>query len=336
MKISSIYVIPFVSLLCLILNSCMDNGSVVESDIIINCDTSSLGNDMPELHHEIRGALLASRINSLEEFKAIVSVEYENEEGIQLKGRPNNYLVRLYQRVEGKPILSELRRDISQKDIIKARDGNIFDKISLLFKSPYAVAQRKNLKDIYMLARWRHDIFGYRDVAFYNFAQLAQNKITDEVKAYVNPKDSSEKGYINTFNHVTAQAIITSCYSEEIADFIADLHERKNMPELITGVFTKDQLEHEFDNPVDNYVDMINNEWGQELGKMLASKYAISYSTHWTPQLLSNYLNDLQSFYSWSFGIEMRPFRPNEIEVIRFAGKINAVLGNKVEEGYQY
>ncbi len=53
-----------------------------------------------------------------------------------------------------------------------------------------------------------------------------------------------------------------------MADYIADLHERHHLPELTTlGKFTSAQLNDFNNSPLDNYVDMINNEWGQELGK---------------------------------------------------------------------
>jgi len=139
-------------------------------------------------------------------------------------------------------------------------------------------------------------------------------------------EDLSEKGYLNTFNHVTAQAFMTSIFSEELADFIADVHERHNLPELISGNFSEAQLTDLDNGPVDNYIDLINNEWGQELGKSLREKYNISTKTRWTPELLAAYLNDIQRYYSWTFQIGFRPFKPADEMVKHFTNKINKVL----------
>ena len=74
------------------------------------------------------------------------------------------------------------------------------------------------------------------------------------------------------------------------------------------------------------YIDIINNEWGQELGKALRIKYKIDQDTEWTPDLLASYLNDVQSYYSWVFQIGFEPFRASDEIVIRFSRKTNTVL----------
>ena len=116
-----------------------------------------------------------------------------------------------------------------------------------------------------------------------------------------------------------------------MADYIADVHELHNMPELTTGKFTDEQLKDVDNNPVDNYVDMINNEWGQELGKQLKKKHGITRETLWTKELMVSYLNDIQSYYSWAFGIGISPFRINDDVVIKFADKINQVMRSELE-----
>ena len=88
-----------------------------------------------------------------------------------------------------------------------------------------------------------------------------------------------------------------------------------------------DQLK-ELITAIDNYVDIINNEWGQELGNVLKKKYNISSETYWTPILLANFLNDIQSYYSWAFHIGFKPFRAEDEMVIRFSDKINLVMNN--------
>lgn len=168
-------------------------------------------------------------------------------------------------------------------------------------------------------------MFGEGDIAFYDLAEQSVRQIREEDRKKMSEHDLSEKGYLNTFNHVTAQALITSLYSERLADFISDVHERQTMPELITGDFSPGLRNDVDKGPTDNYLDMINNEYGQELGKRLKRKYQIRESSYWTPSLLADYLNDVQNYYSAAFDISFLPFRETDDMVIRFAVKINSV-----------
>ncbi len=270
-------------------------------------------------------ALLASRINSLEELKEIIEINYFNRFSEDSNGKDTRSMVRLKHCSNGVEVISELKAGISQNDIINARNGNMTDKLTLLYNSPFAIANRMDINKIYLLARVKPYLFGEGDVAFYGLAAASVRKINTSRLAYLHPRDSSEKGFINTFNHITAQAIITSCFSEDLADFVADVHELHNMPELTNGQFSNEQLHAPDDNPVDNYVDMINNEWGQELGKELKRRYNINSSTCWTAELLVNYLNEVQNYYSWAFQIGFEPFKKEDEEIIRFVEKINLV-----------
>lgn len=270
-------------------------------------------------------ALLASRINSLEELKEIIEINYFNRFSEDSNGKETRSMVRLKHCSNGVEVTSELKAGISQNDIINARNGNMTDKLTLLYNSPFAIANRMDINKIYLLARVKPYLFGEGDVAFYGLAAASVRKINTSRLAYLHPRDSSEKGFINTFNHITAQAIITSCFSEDLADFVADVHELHNMPELTNGQFSNEQLHAPDDNPVDNYVDMINNEWGQELGKELKRRYNINSSTCWTAELLVNYLNEVQNYYSWAFQIGFEPFKKEDEEIIRFVEKINLV-----------
>lgn len=184
---------------------------------------------------------------------------------------------------------------------------------------------RKDLEKIFALSRWRPEK-GDGDLAFFDIAKSTVENINTPETAFRNVRDSTEKGYLNSFNHITAQAFITSCFSEELADFIADAHERHHHPELITGKFTEQQIADLGEGAVDNYVDLVNNEWGQELGKALKEKYSINPKTNWTPELLAAYLNDLQSYYSWAFQIGFEPYRPQDEEVLNFSNKIDAIM----------
>lgn len=275
---------------------------------------------------QVQGALLTTRFKSLEELKQVVKIEYFSDTTATDSADRVSAKVRLTHCSNGREVVSILESGISEGDIRDARDGDIWDKMGLGLGSPFSLMNRRDLQIAYMMSRRRPNFYGEGDVAFFDLALATVDNINTEEIAFKYPRDSSEKGYLNSFNHITSQAFITSIFSEEMADFIADLHERHHMPELITGQFTPEQLAHPDKNPVDNYVDVINNEWGQELGKQLGKKYGIDRDTYWTTELLTNYLNDLQSYYSWAFQIGFKPFRQDDEVVVRFTEKCNTVL----------
>jgi len=272
---------------------------------------------------QVREALLATRYKSLEELKTVIRIEYVDE-AHPLWG--NEPAVRLTHCSNGRVVTSILGSGVDEDDFRHARDGEFSDLLYLVFHSPYALIHKSDILRIYYLGRRRPRFFGKGDVAFYDLAETSVCNIMEEDLAAMPPADTTEKGYVNTFNHVTAQALMTSCFSEELADFIADVHERHNIPELITGKFTEKQLTDPTNNPIENYVDIINNEWGQELGLALRKKYHIDRDTEWTSELLADYLNDIQGFYSWAFQIDFIPYKATDELVIRFSDKINRVM----------
>ncbi len=290
-----------------------NNASETVLDIIETTKESSL-----KIPNQTRGALLLKDYKSFKDFKKVVKIEYE-------KGR--RPLVRLTHQIHGKSVTSELKSGVSEQDFMNAKDKGFWDKVWIVFNSPYGVWHRNDFRKIYALSRRRQQVFGEGDPAFYDLAETMMQNISEEDKATMPPEFLTEKGYLNTFNHITSQAFLTSVFSEKMADFLADIHERKNMPELVTGIFTAAQIADMEKGPTDNYLDIINNEWGQELGKKLGRKYRINKSTNWSPELLANYLNDIQNYYSGAFQIGFRPFKSSDILVIQFSKKINLVMG---------
>ncbi len=284
---------------------------------------------LPIVSHKSRigkEALLVTRIKSFDELKELVQITYADDT-IASKGTVyGKPWVRLIHRCEDREVTSELKAGISQSDFMLAKRGTVWDKVLLGLKSPFSLLNRKDLMRIEHLGRRKPETFGMGDPAFLDLAEIMVSHISDEDLMSIPVEDLGEKGYLNTFNHIAAQALMTSIFSETLADFVADVHELYNMPELITGNFTNDQLANTIDGPVDNYIDMINNEWGQELGKSLSKKYLINRKTDWTPELLTNYLNDVQSYCSWALQIGFKPFRATDKKVIQFVRKINIVL----------
>lgn len=291
------------------------------------CKSFSYKNSLPEqgallAYAKNKGPLLSTHFNSLDELKSVVEIEYTEAKPIMRRKAQ----VRLTHKGDGQEVTSILTEGISDLDIKRAAYGTTWKRVSLCLGSPYVVVARHDLIRVFSLGRRRGELFGGGDVAFYDIAENMVGNISEEDIAFIAPKDLSEKGYLNTFNHVTAQALMTTLFSEKLTDFVADTHERGNMSELISGKFSAEQMADVQKGPVDNYVDIINNEWGQELGKVLKKKYAISRQTKWTEELLANYLNDVQSYYSWTLGISFEPFRPDEILLRRFTKKLNMIM----------
>ena len=273
-----------------------------------------------------QGLLIATRFKSMEELEKVIQIEYFNEIPFPEFFRKPRPMVRVTHHSRSHSVRSNLQSGITESDISAAQRGNFFDKAFLVLRFPFLAIHRKDFMRVFILSRRREHIFGIGDVAFYDLAENMLYHIKDEDIERMPLEDLSEKGFINTFNHFTAQAFMTTLFSERLADFIADTHERTNMIELLTGNFTPEQLDDLEKGPIDNFVDIINNEWGQEMGKKLKKKYQITRKTHWTPELLSAYLNDIQSYYSWAFQIGFQPFRTSDEVVIRFAYKLNRVM----------
>ena len=319
--------LPCFLILCACLYGCSNPKTINESnwELLIPIERSD-STHMLSPGHLVgpgNGALLLTRFHSFEEFRKTVHIAYGRN---LAEGNENNKQVRLLHHGKGGVVESILHKGVSERDFVKARDSGFWAKVSLLFRSPYSIWNRKKLGKMYALSRRRGAVFGEGDVAFFDLAETMTEHISSYDKAFVPAKDLTDKGYINTFNHVVSQAFVTSVYSEKLADFIADSHERFAMPELITGSFTAAQKADVENGPTDNYLDMINNEWGQELGKELAKRYGINRKTVWTPELLADYLNDIQAYFSWSFHIGFSPYTTKDEVIIRFVGKINTVM----------
>jgi hypothetical protein len=310
---------PYISILFLLsVLGCSSREHALESERIPGSDRVT-----ERTFKSGKGALLLTRFKTLEDLQAVVRIEYFD---VSSGSDSITSGVHLTFRHGEKLLTSTLRPGVSEADFIRVRDGSFWDRVKLAFRSPYALVHRGNILGAYLLARRPFKIFGAGDIAFYDLAETMMYHIRENDMRSMPAEDLSEKGYINTFNHIIAQAIVTTLFTEKQADFMADVHERYAMPALMTGVFSAEQLADRETGPVDNYVDIINNEIGQELGKVLRDKYRITRKTHWTPQLLADYLNDIQQYNSWVFQIAFQPFRPTDDAMIRFSDKINRIV----------
>ena len=301
----------------LILSAVVACGPALDTELA-DCDTS-----VPEFDKKYgRGALLLSRFSSFDELREVISIEYSKFDNAGVSQQ-----VVLRHCSDKREVASVLHTGVNERNFHDAIAGTIWDKAMVGLRSPFAFVYRQDLRKVEELARRKHHIYGESDVAFYDIAQTTVLNIIDEDQTKLSEHELSEKGYLNTFNHITAQALITTLYSERTADFVADVHERYYMPSLISGDFSEASILDLDMGPVDNYIDVVNNEWGQELGKELKSKYGITRQTLWTPKLLADYLNEMQNYYSRAFEVGFAPFRPSDELVLKFVDKVNRVNG---------
>lgn len=277
-------------------------------------------------------ALLLSRFDSFSAFTSVVKLEYFGVPNGTTTVKDREGRVRLSYEAGGDFFTKELTSGISQRDLAQAQNGGLWGRIMLALRAPHLVWDVKDLKRVNMLSRRDGTIFRESSAAFYDLALAMVRHISAYDQAMIAPADLSEKGYLNTFNHITAQAFVTAIFSERLANFIADAHERYNMPELTTGDFTPAQIADVNFGPTDNYVDIINNECGQKLGKQLRKSHHLNRHTTWTPILLAQVLNDVQAYFSWAFQIGFIPFKPEDDVVIKFYQKINLVMEWRLPE----
>ena len=270
--------------------------------------------------------LLSTRFKNLEHFKKCASIIYYKDYTKLDSIECLQSIVDVCYISNGEKIIRRMNSGLDQKEVMNLEKADNFTRTGFVLSNPDIIRQRKELEKAYILARRKPVMFGPGDISFYDLAEASFKHINTPDLAFQNPRDSTEKGYINTFNHITAQAIITSFFSEELADLIADLHERNNMPEITSGRFSKKQLQDTFNSPEDNYVDIINNEIGQKIGLKLKDKYKLNDDTVFTPQLLASYLNEIQTYYMWSLEIGLDNFRATDEMLIKFSSKINRIL----------
>src|SRR5687768_2841509 len=126
----------------------------------------------------IKGALLSTRFNSLEELKTVVQIEYFNNNTATDSVIHKGCKVRLSHCSSGREVIGVLVAGVTQGDIYKALySENVVDRFSLLFSSPYAIGKRKDLEKIYTISRWRPEWFGEGDLAFFDIAKASVENI---------------------------------------------------------------------------------------------------------------------------------------------------------------
>jgi RHS repeat-associated protein len=132
-----------------------------------------------------------------------------------------------------------------------------------------------------------------------NDQKMAFQDIANTLKA--NLSKGEARGTIdNTFLHVAGQSFITTLFGEGYADLSGDIHERDHKS-LLTGNI---QAGVDTQKAIDNYSDIINNQWGQRWGEAISKDLGITKDTEWTNDLTSKYLNALQDKISKGMGVK--------------------------------
>ena len=189
------------------------------------------------------------------------------------------------------------------------------------------------------LAWYRSDLQGIRRISFVagNDAGSAIKRVSDLMAANIvkrgprpgPSKKRTDEAIANMFLHVFGQAIITTLWGRGAADLSGDIHERDQPALIVGGKFTA-ATERQ---AIDNYCDLINNLHGQTWGEQLSDSLGVDDDTVWTPALVARYANDLQSLVAGSMKWEMKPIKPDHIEIIKFAHMLNQVMHGTAPPG---
>src|SRR5215218_4154432 len=126
----------------------------------------------------------------------------------------------------------------------------------------------------------------------------------------------------NMLLHVFGQAVITTIYGRSTADLVGDIHER-DQPSLISGKI----LPAEERQAIDNYADMVNNLYGQDIGERVSKTLGVSSSTVWTPALTAKFVNAIQGEIASEMGWKMTPFGAKDAQIVKFSALLNEVQG---------
>ena len=248
---------------------------------------------------------------TLEELKKSIAIVYNNKdtERASVTLSANHKGVGVTKTLSPGYRESELR---TINDQLKSADR--WEKAKIVVDNPTLVLRKNALKGALALGKTKSNISG---TANYYIAKAMVGNITSNIsKAY-----KGDKGLVNTFNHITGQAVMSMIFGANSSDFVADIHER-GQPELMTGNIKSGKPTAQ---AIDNYVDLINNQFGQILGEELAGKYKSSLHFGFTPETTASLLNDFQSYFGDTFNKDFKEFSENDDLVRRFSNLLNEV-----------
>lgn len=210
-----------------------------------------------------------------------------------------------------------------QAEIKKAAGGDWGDKLAFGAANPSAVWHKSALEGIEKLSYAKKNTAGsalghISDAMYPHIAKPPTGGAVWIGKVKVTMPDATK----NMLLHVFGQAVITTIYGRSAADYAGDLHER-DQASLISGAI----LPAEERQAIDNYADMINNLYGQDIGERVAKTLGVSSSTVWTPALTAKYVNAIQGEIASEMGWKMTPFSATDPQIVKFSALLNEVQG---------
>src|SRR5919197_307345 len=184
--------------------------------------------------------------------------------------------------------LNELSEStVTQAELKAAKAGGFLDKAALGLSHPELIWYRSDLEAI-------------------------------EKLSFVKKSKSATEGRRNMLLHVFGQAVITTLFGRGAADLAGDIHER-DMASLISGTITPAEEK----GAIDNYADMINNVYGQQLGAELASSLGVGGGTTWDPALTTQYVNAAQAWIAGEMGWKVSDFKDTDPVIVKFTALLN-------------
>ncbi len=254
-------------------------------------------------------ALVSSDYSTLEALKKSINIKYDKDDvSVTVSHTFNNASV-----------TKILGQGIRERDLRQLQSGSFSEKVSAVFNNPSIIYHERVLKGSLILAYKKSNI---TDIGNYHVAQIMANNLAGSASL---SHQNSEKGLVNTFNHILGQAVLTIFYGASSADYVGDAHER-GQPSLMTGAIT----EAETMQAIDNYVDLINNQWGQTLGNELRQKYGnivdvggLVFDGKFNENLVNTnlanvagFLNDVQNYVGNTFGYTGKAFSSTD-EIVK-------------------
>ena len=213
--------------------------------------------------------------------------------------------------------LNELSEStVTQAELKAAKAGGFLDKAALGLSHPELIWYRSDLEAIEKLSFVKKNTSG-----------SAIGHVSDAMLTHVKPATKSKaatEGRPNMLLHVFGQAVITTLFGRGAADLAGDIHER-DMASLISGTITPAEEK----GAIDNYADMINNVYGQQLGAQLASSLGVGGGTTWDPALTTQYVNAAQAWIAGEMGWKMSDFKDTDPVIVKFTALLNEVTGHQ-------
>jgi hypothetical protein len=244
--------------------------------------------NMPVVAIDLDGLepLIATDYKTMEELNKVIKITYSKQViNSRVSAGKEIHSVNVQQTFGGTTVEDNLHTsEPSQEQLKSARDGGLGIKLIVGATFPQAAYYKGELEKIEKLS----------------FRAKNEQKMAlgDIAKSFLENSSATRGTLENTYLHTLGQGFITILFGEGAANFSGHLHER-----IQEGLITGNLSNQEIGQAIDNYSDLINNQWGQLWGNEIKAKFGITSGTEWTPELTAGVLNEFQNKLSSSMGI---------------------------------